>query len=60
MEFDKNTRSGKTDVIGLVIKFIIGLVVIIGLIFFINTIDFPSPKKKIEKIITNENFKVVK
>ena len=60
MEINKNTRSGKTDVIGLVIKSVIGLGVIIGLVFFLNRIDFPAPKKEIEKIIKNENFKIVK
>jgi hypothetical protein len=60
MQFNKNTSSGKTNVIGLVIKSILGLVVILGLIFFLNTIDFPAPKKEIEKIIPNENFKIVK
>ena len=60
MEFNKNTSSGRTNVIGLVIKSILGLVVILSLVFFLNTIDFPSPKKEIEKIIPNENFKIVK
>ena len=60
MQFNKNTSSGKTNIIGLIIKSIIGLVVIFGLIFFINKIDFPAPKKEIEKIISNENFKIVK
>ena len=60
MQFSKNTSSGKTTTIGLVFKLILGLMVILGLVFFINTIDFPSPKKEIEKIIPNENFKIVK
>ena len=60
MQFNKNTSSGKTNIIGLIIKSIIGLIVILGLIFFINKIDFPAPKKEIEKIIPNETFKVVK
>jgi hypothetical protein len=60
MQFNKNTSSGKTSVIGLIIKSIIGLVVVIGLMFFINNVDFPAPKKEIEKIIPNENFKIVK
>ena len=60
MQFNKNTSSGKTNIIGLIIKSIIGLVVILGLVFLINKIDFPAPKKEIEKIITNENFKIVK
>ena len=42
------------------IKPIIGLGVILGIIFFLSTIDFPAPKKEIEKIIPNENFKIVK
>ena len=49
MQFNKNTSSGKTNIIGLIIKSIIGLVVILGLVFLINKIDFPAPKKEIEK-----------
>ena len=60
MQFNKNTSSGRTNIVGLVIKSIIGLVVILGLAFFINKVDFPAPKKEIEKIIPNENFKIVK
>ena len=60
MQFNKNTSSGKTNIIGLIVKSIIGLVVILGLVFLINKIDFPAPKKAIEKIIPNENFKIVK
>ena len=60
MQFNKNTSSGKTNIISLIIKLIIGLVVILGLVFLINKIDFPAPKKEIEKTIPNENFKIVK
>jgi hypothetical protein len=60
MQFNKNTSSGKTNIIAISIKSIIGLVVILGLIFIINKVDFPAPKKEIEKIIPNENFKIVK
>ena len=60
MQFNKNTSSGKTNIIGLIIKSIIGLVVILGIVFLINKIDFPAPKKQIEKIIPNENFRIVK
>ena len=60
MQFNKNTSSGKTNIICLIIKLTIGLVVIIGIVFLINKIDFPAPKKEIEKIIPNENFKIVK
>ena len=60
MQFIKNTSSGKTSIMGLVIKSMIGLAIILGIVFFLNTIDFPAPKKEIEKIIPNENFKIVK
>ena len=60
MQFNKNTSSGKINIVGLIIKSTIGLVVILGLVFLINKIDFPAPKKEIEKIIPNENFKIVK
>ncbi len=60
MQFTKNTSSGKTNIIAIIIKSMIGLVVILALVFFINKVDFPSPKKEIEKIIPNENFKIVK
>ena len=60
MQFNKNTSSGKININGLIIKSIIVLAVILGLVFFINKIDFPAPKKEIEKIIPNENFKIVK
>ena len=60
MQFTKNTSSGKTNIIAIIIKSIIGLVVILALVFFINKVDFPTPKKEIEKIIPNENFKIVK
>ena len=60
MQFNKNTSSGKNNIIRQFIKSTIVIAVILGLVFFLNTIDFPSPKKEIEKIIPNENFKVVK
>ena len=60
MQFTKNTSSGKASIIGMIIKSTLGLIIILGIMFFINTIDFPAPKKEIEKIISNENFKIVK
>ena len=60
MQFNKNSSSGKINFMGLLIKFILGLIVILGLVFALNRIDFPAPKKEIEKIIPNENFKIVK
>ena len=60
MQFIKNTSSSKISFVSLIVKSIIGLGVILGIIFFLSTIDFPAPKKEIEKIIPNENFKIVK
>jgi len=60
MQFNKNTSSGKINLVGLVIKLILGLVVILSIFFLINKIDFPAPNKEIEKVIPNENFKIVK
>ena len=60
MQFNKNTSSGKSNIIGIIIKSILGLSIVLGFVFIINKIDFPSPKKEIEKIIPNENFKIVK
>ena len=60
MQFNKNTSLARTNIIAIIIKFIIGLAVILGLVFFINKVDFPAPKKEIEKTIPNENFKIVK
>jgi hypothetical protein len=60
MQFNKNTSSGRTNIIAIIIKSMIGLIVILGLVFFINKVDFPVPKKEIEKTIPNENFKIVK
>ena len=60
MQFTKNTSSGKINIIGAVVKSILGLTVVLGIVFFLNKIEFPAPKKEIEKIIPNENFKIVK
>ncbi len=60
MQFNKNTSSSKKSIIGLVVKSIFGLVIVLGVVFILNSIDFPTPKKEIEKIIPNENFKIVK
>tara|TARA_B100001540_G_scaffold289602_1_gene285691 strand:+ start:362 stop:541 length:180 start_codon:yes stop_codon:yes gene_type:complete len=59
MQFIKKTSS-RVSILGLIIKLAIALVIILGIIFLLNKIDFPAPKKSIEKIIPNENFKIVK
>ena len=59
MQFIKKTSS-RTSIISLSIKFALFLVLIFGVIFLLNKIDFPAPKKEIEKVIPNENFKIIK
>ena len=59
MQFTRNTSSSK-NVIGLIIKLSFVLVLFLGLVFILSKVDFPAPKKEIEKIIPNENFKIVK
>tara|TARA_B100000989_G_scaffold253221_1_gene201584 strand:+ start:1900 stop:2079 length:180 start_codon:yes stop_codon:yes gene_type:complete len=59
MQFIKKTSSRRTF-LGLIIKLVLVFSVIIGVIFLLNKIDFPSPNKTIEKIISNENFKIIK
>ncbi len=59
MQFIKKTSSSR-NILGLIIKLALAFLVMIGIVFLLNKIDFPAPKKEIEKIISNENFKIVK
>ena len=59
MQFTRKTSYSKS-IIGLLIKLFLIAIVFIGIIFILNKLDFPVPKKTIEKIIPNENFKIVK
>ena len=59
MQFIKKT-SLRANIIGLIIKLSLAIVLILAIVFFLNKIEFPAPKKEIEKIIPNENFKIVK
>ena len=59
MQFTRNTSSGK-NAISLIIKLGLVLVLFLGVVFLLSKVEFPSPKKEIEKIIPNENFKIVK
>ena len=61
MEFQrKNNNSIIAKLRGPVVKIAAILIIILGLIYALGSIDFPAPNKKIEKIIPNENFKIVK
>ena len=50
MQFTKKTSSGK-KILTLIIKLSFVLIVAVVAIFLLNKIDFPTPKKEIEKII---------
>mgnify|MGYP001212669047 CR=1 FL=1 len=61
MEFSKNTSiSSSRSSLGFFIKVTIILAIIVGAVIMLNKIDFPYPNKEIEKIILNENLKIVK
>ena len=61
MQFQRNTSISKSNVF---IKVIIKIVLVFLLFFIVAVLfdkaDFPSPNKAIEKIIPNENLKIVK
>ena len=59
MQFYKKTSSRKS-LTGILIKLTLILLFILGIVFFLNKIEFPAPKKYIQKVIPNEKFKIVK
>ena len=61
MQFEKKTRIGSPKgIFGILVKIILVIFVIGIAVILIDKINFPSPIKKIEQIIKNENFKIVK
>ena len=58
MQISKITSTTKSK--SFLIKMIIVLFIIIGAVLLLSKIDFPSPNKEIEKIISNEKLKIVK
>ena len=61
MQFDKKTRIGSSKgIFELLIKIILILIILVVSIVLVDRINFPTPIKKIEKVIPNENFKIVK
>ena len=61
MQFYKKTRADKrTQLIKFSIKFMLILTLFFIIITLIDKVDFPSPKKDIQKVIPNENLKIVK
>ena len=59
MQFTRKTSYSKS-IIRLLLKLFVIAIALIGIVFLLNKLDFPAPKKTIEKIIPNENFKIVK
>ena len=59
MQFVRKTSS-RGKIIRLILKLTLVFIAILGIIFLLNKIEFPAPTKEIEKIISNENFKVIK
>ena len=61
MQFTRNTNSSKLrGLFKLLIRVILVTIVLFIVVILIGKIDFPAPNKKIEKIISNENFKKIK
>ena len=61
MQFEKKTRAGNiSGITKLLIKIVLIFLALLIVVVLIDRIDFPSPVKKIEKVISNENFKIVK
>ena len=61
MQFQKNTSISKSKtLIKISIKVVLVFLLFFIAIVLIDKIDFPSPNKAIEKIIPNENLKIVK
>ena len=61
MQFQKKTSIGRSNnLVKLLIKTVSIFSLIFILIFLIDKIDFPAPNKKIEKLIKNENLKIIK
>ena len=61
MHFYKKTTIGKSNnYIKLVIKLALIVFLFFIILIMVDQINFPAPNKNIEKIIPNENFKIVK
>ena len=61
MHFQKKTSVGSyNSIIKFLIKIFLLFLALFLLIILVDKINFPYPQNKIEKIITDEKFKVVK
>ena len=61
MQLQRKTSIGKLNgVFKILIKVCLVLLLVFISVILVDKIDFPSPNKKIEKIIPNEDLKIVK
>ena len=61
MQFQKKTSAGPFgNLMKILIRVVFFFIIILLLVVLVDRINFPYPNKKIQKIISNENFKVVK
>ena len=61
MQFQKKTSAGRVgNLMKILIRVAFFIIIVLLLVILVDKINFPYPNKKIEKIIPNENFKVVK
>ena len=61
MYFQKKQAIGKSNyLIKLIIKIAIVFFLFVITLLLVDQINFPSPNKKIKKIIPNENLKIIK
>ena len=61
MQFQKKTSIGKSNfLIKLLIKITLVIFLFFTILILLDQLNFPSPNKKIQKIIPNANLKIVK
>jgi hypothetical protein len=61
MQFIRNTRVSRfRNSLMLIIKILLVFVSLIFIVILLSKIDFPSPNNEMQKIIPNENLKIVK
>ena len=61
MQFHKKTSLGRFgNLVKVLITVAFIFIISLLLVVLVDKINFPYPNKKIEKIVPNENFKVVK
>ena len=58
--FIKTSIGKSNNYIKILIKLILVFLLFIAVLFMLDQINFPAPNKKIEKLIPNETFKVIK